>query len=84
MDYRFHRKVEVQRSRRNDGCIAHLKFTLGASDDEDVVACLVVRQHIPAGLSADELDRICDEHSAVIEPQLRDLAQKRRLFAKRS
>lgn len=78
--YKFYKKCDIQRSGRSGGCVAHMKYTLADKNDEDVVACLIVRQHIRQDLPANELEDMVHGHGRAIEPALRKIVEDRLLF----
>ncbi len=77
---RFHTRQEIKPSERYEGSVAHMKFTLVDPQDNDVVACLIIRQPIASDLSVEALNDVCVEHAEYIEPMLRKAVDEQNLF----
>lgn len=77
MKYHFHVTAKSERARyARQGYVAHIKHTLTAENDSDVVLCLVTRRHLPPDTSVEELDDLARNDSKKAEPLLRELAEK--------
>ena len=72
----FHTTVVSQRAKHNKGAyVAHIKHTLANPADPDVVLCLVIRRNISDTLSVGDLNALAAQSAAVVEPDLRDIAE---------
>lgn len=77
MKYRFHSTATQEASKYENGLyVAHEKHTLTNPDNPDVVMCMIVRRILPKNTTVEQINDTKRENGAVIEAELRDLAEK--------